>query len=138
MLAITGASGQLGRQVIEQLLTQVPAEELVAVVRNPTKVTDLAQAGVQVRTADYNDLTALTAAFAGTEKLLLISSSEIGQRVAQHRLAIEAAKQAGVKLIAYTSLLHATHSPLGLATEHVATEQLLAESGVPFILLRNG
>lgn len=138
MLAITGASGHLGRLVIEQLLTQVPAEELVAVVRNPAKVADLKQAGVQIRTADYSDVAALTAAFAGVEKVLLISSSEIGQRVAQHRQIIEAAKKAGVKLIAYTSLLHATNSPLGLATEHVATEQLLSESGVPFVLLRNG
>ncbi|MBS0849172.1 SDR family oxidoreductase [Citrobacter sp. JGM124] len=138
MLAITGASGQLGRLVIEQLLTKVPAEELVAVVRNPARVSDLAQAGVQVRTADYNDVAALTAAFSGVEKVLLISSSEVGQRVAQHRHVIEAAKKAGVKLIAYTSLLHATNSPLGLAAEHVATEQLLSESGIPFVLLRNG
>lgn len=138
MFAITGASGQLGRQVIEALLPHIQAEKLVAVVRNPAKVTDLAQSGVQVRTADYNDLAALTQAFAGVEKLLLISSSEVGQRVAQHRQVIEAAKQAGVSLIAYTSLLHATHSPLGLAAEHIATEQLLAESGIPFVLLRNG
>lgn len=138
MFAITGASGQLGRQVIEALLTHVPAESLVAIVRNPVKVADLAKSGVQVRTADYNDLTALTEALTGVEKLLLISSSEVGQRVVQHGRVIEAAKQAGVKLIAYTSLLHATHSPLGLGAEHVATEQLLAESGIPFVLLRNG
>jgi len=138
MFAITGASGQLGRLVIEELVTYVEAEKLVAVVRNPAKVADLAQAGVQVRTADYNDLAALTEAFAGVEKLLLISSSEVGQRVEQHRQVIEAAKQAGVKLIAYTSLLHATDSPLALAAEHIVTEQLLADSGIPFVLLRNG
>ena len=138
MLAITGASGQLGRLVIKQLLTQVPAGELVAVVRNPAKVADLAQAGVQVRVADYNDQAALAVAFSGVEKVLLISSSEVGQRVSQHRQVIEAAKQAEVKLIAYTSLLHATSSPLGLAAEHVETEQLLAKSGIPFVLLRNG
>jgi len=138
MFAITGASGQLGRLVIEELFTYVEADKLVAVVRNPAKVADLVQSGVQVRAADYNDLTALTEAFVGVEKLLLISSSEVGQRVAQHRQVIEAAKQAGVKLIAYTSLLHATDSPLALAAEHIATEQLLADSGVPFVLLRNG
>jgi len=138
MFAITGASGQLGRLVIEELVTYVEAEKLVAVVRNPAKVADLAQAGVQVRTADYNDLAALIEAFSGVEKLLLISSSEVGQRVAQHRQVIEAAKQAGVKLIVYTSLLHSTDSPLALAAEHIETEQLLADSGVPFVLLRNG
>jgi len=138
MFAITGASGQLGRLVIEELVTYVEAEKLVAVVRNPAKVADLAQSGVEVRGADYNDQAALTTAFAGVEKLLLISSSEVGQRVAQHRKVIEAAKQAGVKLIAYTSLLHATDSPLALAAEHIVTEQLLADSGIPFVLLRNG
>jgi len=138
MYAITGASGQLGRLVFEELVTYVEAEKLVAVVRNPAKVADLAQSGVEVRAADYNDLPALTKAFAGVEKLLLISSSEVGQRVAQHRQVIEAAKQAGVKLIAYTSLLHATDSPLALAAEHIVTEQLLADSGIPFVLLRNG
>ena len=138
MFAITGASGQLGRLVFEELVTYVEAEKLVAVVRNPAKVADLAQSGVEVRAADYNDLSALTKAFAGVEKLLLISSSEVGQRIVQHRQVIEAAKQAGVKLIAYTSLLHATDSPLALAAEHIATEQLLAESGIPFVLLRNG
>lgn len=138
MFAITGASGQLGRLVIEELVTYVEATELVAVVRNPAKVADLAQSGVNVRAADYNDLPALTAAFTGVEKLLLISSSEVGQRVAQHRKVIEAAKQAGIKLIAYTSLLHATDSPLALAAEHIETEQLLADSGIPFVLLRNG
>ena len=138
MFAITGASGQLGRLVIEELFTYVEADKLVAVVRNPAKVADLVQSGVQVRAADYNDLTALTEAFVGVEKLLLISSSEVGQRVAQHRQVIEAAKQAGVKLIAYTSLLHATDSPLALAAEHIVTEQLLADSGIPFVLLRNG
>lgn len=138
MFAITGASGQLGRLVFEELVTYVEAEKLVAVVRNPAKVADLAQAGVEVRAADYNDSAALIKAFAGVEKLLLISSSEVGQRVEQHRQVIEAAKQAGVKLIAYTSLLHATDSPLALAAEHIVTEQLLADSGIPFVLLRNG
>jgi NAD(P)H dehydrogenase (quinone) len=138
MIAITGASGQLGRLVIEDLLKTVKAEEIVAVVRNPAKVEDFARRGVQVRAADYGDVSALAKAFSGVEKVLLISSSEVGQRAVQHGNIIAAAKQAGVKLIAYTSLLHADKSPLALAEEHIVTEQQLKESGVAFVLLRNG
>lgn len=138
MIAITGASGHLGRLIIADLLKTVAAEQLVAIVRDPTKVADLAQNGVQVRRAEYGDAAALQAALTGVEKLLLISSSEVGQRAPQHRNVIEAAKAAGVTFIAYTSLLHADRSPLGLAEEHVATEKMLAESGIPFALLRNG
>lgn len=138
MIVITGASGQLGRLVIQSLLTKVPASRIVAAVRNPEKVSDLAALGVQVRRADYTDSSSLDAAFQGAEKVLLISSSEVGQRLAQHRNAIDAAKRAGVALLAYTSLLHADTSHLGLAGEHVATEAWLKQSGVPFVLLRNG
>ncbi|RJT18753.1 SDR family oxidoreductase [Buttiauxella izardii] len=138
MIAITGASGQLGQLVIEELLNTVAADQLVAIVRNPSKIQTLADRGVQVRAASYEDKAALVKALAGVEKLLLISSSEVGQRAVQHRNVIEAAKEAGVKLIAYTSLLHADSSPLGLADEHVATEKMLQESGIPFVLLRNG
>ena len=138
MIAITGVSGQLGRQVVEELLKSVEANSVVAIVRTPAKVSDLAGRGVQVRAADYNDKPAMQQALAGVEKLLLVSSSEVGQRAVQHRNVIDAAKAAGVKLIAYTSLLHADTSPLGLAEEHVATEKMLEESGVPFVLLRNG
>nr|WP_007702011.1 SDR family oxidoreductase [Cronobacter universalis]ALB56286.1 quinone oxidoreductase [Cronobacter universalis NCTC 9529]ELQ6260918.1 SDR family oxidoreductase [Cronobacter malonaticus]CCK16032.1 NADPH:quinone oxidoreductase 2 \ len=138
MIAITGATGQLGQRVIDTLLNTVAAQEIVAIVRNPAKAAALSAKGVQVRAADYNDVAALTAALAGVEKLLLISSSEVGQRAPQHRNVIDAAKTAGVKLIAYTSLLHADRSPLGLADEHVATEQMLADAGIPYVLLRNG
>ncbi len=138
MIAITGASGQLGQLVIEDLLKTVAAEQVVAIVRNPAKVSELAERGVQVRAASYEDKAALVQALTGIEKLLLISSSEVGQRAVQHRNVIEAAKEAGVKLIAYTSVLHADSSPLGLAEEHIATEQQLQQSGVPFVLLRNG
>ncbi|EPT7032362.1 SDR family oxidoreductase [Cronobacter malonaticus] len=138
MIAITGATGQLGQRVIDTLLNTVAAQEIVAIVRNPAKAAALSARGVQVRAADYNDAAALTAALAGVEKLLLISSSEVGQRAPQHRNVIDAAKTAGVKLIAYTSLLHADRSPLGLADEHVATEKMLADAGVPYVLLRNG
>lgn len=138
MIAITGATGQLGRLVISQLIAVVPAAQVVAAVRDPAKASDLAALGVQVRKADYNDPSTLRAAFEGVEKLLLISSNEIGKRESQHRAVIDAAKQAGVKLIAYTSLLHADTSPLALATEHKATETYLTSSGVPGVLLRNG
>ncbi|TXT25316.1 MAG: NmrA family protein [Rhodocyclaceae bacterium] len=138
MIAITGASGQLGRLVIEALLKELPATEIVAAVRNPDRVANLAARGVHVRHADYNQPDTLKAAFRGVDKLLLISSSEVGSRVPQHRAVIEAASRAGVKLIAYTSLLHADTSPLELAAEHQATEALLKDSGLPFVLLRNG
>lgn len=138
MIAITGATGQLGQHVIENLLKTVPAHQIVAIVRNPAKADALIKQGITVRQADYTDQTAFTAALKGVEKLLLISSSEVGQREPQHKNVINAAKTAGVKFIAYTSLLHADKSPLGLANEHVATEKALADSGIPFALLRNG
>lgn len=138
MIAITGATGQLGQHVIEALLKTVPAGQIVAIVRNPAKAEALRQQGVVVRQADYADEAAFTAALNGVDKLLLISSSEVGQRAAQHQNVINAAKAAGVKFIAYTSLLHADTSPLGLHVEHVQTEKALAESGVPYALLRNG
>jgi len=138
MIAITGASGQLGRLVIQSLLERVPAEQIVALVRDPGKVQDLAAQGVVVRTADYNQPATLTAALKGVDKLLLISSNELGNRAVQHRAVIDAAKAAGVTLLAYTSVLHADTSTLGLAAEHRNTEAALKASGVPHVLLRNG
>lgn len=138
MFALTGATGQLGQLVVAELLKTVAADQIVAIVRNPAKAETLRQQGVIVRQADYNDPAALTQALQGVEKLLLISSSEIGQRIAQHQNVISAAKAAEVKFIAYTSLLHADRSPLGLHVEHVATEKMLAEAGIPYTLLRNG
>lgn len=138
MIVVTGATGQLGRLVIQNLLRSVPAGNIVALARDPAKAADLAALGVQVREADYTRLATLEAAFVGAQKLLLISSSEVGQRVAQHRAVIDAAVRARVGLIAYTSLLHADTSPLGLALEHTETEKMLKASGLPFVLLRNG
>ncbi|WP_313071438.1 SDR family oxidoreductase [Atlantibacter hermannii] len=138
MIAVTGATGQLGQLVINELLTTYNAQDIVAIVRNPAKAQALAQKGVQVREADYGNSAALAQALQGVEKLLLISSSEVGQRAPQHRNIINAAKSAGVQLIAYTSLLHADTSPLGLRAEHIETENDLAQSGIPFVLLRNG
>jgi len=138
MIVITGATGQLGRLVITSLLKTIPASNIVAAVRNLDKAKDLADLGVQVRHADYSQPESWDTALAGASKVLLISSNEIGQRFAQHRTVIDAAKRANVKLLAYTSLLHADTSPLGLAAEHLSTEQYLANSGVPFVLLRHG
>ncbi|WP_163026794.1 NAD(P)H-binding protein, partial [Pseudomonas viridiflava] len=138
MIVVTAATGQLGRLVIEQLLETVPANQIVAAVRSPEKAADLAALGVHVRHGDYSQPATLDSAFAGADKVLLISSNEIGQRFPQHRAAIDAAKKAGVKLLAYTSILRADTSALGLADEHVETEAYLRASGLPFTLLRNG
>lgn len=138
MIAITGATGQLGRLVIESLLRKMSASNIIAAVRNAEKARDLAAKGVQVRIADYNQPSAWNAALADADKVLLISASEIGQRARQHRAVIEGAKRAGVKLLAYTSILHADTSVLGLAAEHRETEAAIRASGVPHVLLRNG
>ena len=138
MIAITGATGQLGHLVLQNLLKTTAASQIVAIVRNPAKAEALSQQGIVVRQADYTDEAAFTAALQGVDKLLLISSSEVGQRTPQHRNVIHAAKAAGVKFIAYTSLLHADKSPLGLHVEHVETEKMLADSAIPYALLRNG
>jgi NAD(P)H dehydrogenase (quinone) len=138
-IAITGATGHLGRLVVESLLARgADAGDLVAVVRDPGKAADLAAKGVQVRAADYTDRAALESALAGVDKLLLISSSEVGQRLPQHTNVIEAAKTAGVAFVAYTSVLDAANSALTLAQEHKATEEVMAASGIEHALLRNG
>lgn len=138
MIVVTGATGQLGRLVIAGLLKKTAATNIVAAVRNVEKAQGLAALGVHVRHADYSQPESWDAALQGADKVLLISSSEIGQRTQQHRSVIDAAKRAGIKLLAYTSVLHADTSVLGLAAEHRETEALLRASGVPFALLRNG
>lgn len=135
MLAVTGATGQLGRLVIDALKNMGLADRTVTLARDPAKATNL---GVETRRADYSKPETLGPSLEGIDKLLLISSSEIGQRVAQHKNVIEAAKAAGVKLIAYTSLLRADTSEISLAQEHLPTETALKASGVPYVILRNG
>ena len=138
-IVITGATGQLGRHVVEALLERnVPAEEIVAAGRSTGKLADFEARGVQVRAMDYTDAASVANALAGATKVLLISGSEVGQRVEQHRTVVEAAKAAGVELIAYTSIANADTTGMKLAAEHQATEDLLKDSGVPFALLRNG
>ncbi len=138
MIVVTGATGHLGRLVIAALLKKVPASSIVAAVRNGEKAKDLAALGLQVRIADYNQPLTWDPALKSADKVLLISSSEVGQRANQHRAVIDAARRAGVKLLVYTSVLHADTSPLGLAAEHKETEALIRVSGIPFMLLRNG
>ncbi len=138
MYAVTGASGQLGRLVIDALLRTVAPSEVVALVRNPSKLADLAARGVVVRAFDYDAPATLVPALAGVDRLLLISSSEVGSREAQHGAVIAAARTAGVGYIAYTSILHADANPMNLAIEHRATEAAIAASGLPHAFLRNG
>lgn len=134
-IAITGATGQLGRIVVQSLKAKVAADQIVALVRSPDRAADL---GVTARAFDYARPDQLASALDGVDTLLLISSNEIGQRAAQHRNVIEAARQAGVGRIVYTSLLHADTSALDLAAEHLETEADLAASGIPVTILRNG
>ena len=134
-IGVTGATGQLGRLVVEKLKQKVAADSIVALVRNPAKAADL---GVEARAFDYTQPEILVASLKGIDKLLLISGNEIGQRLPQHKAVIEAAKQAGVKQITYTSILHADSSPLGLAGEHLGTEVAIKESGLTYTILRNG
>lgn len=137
-IVITGATGQLGRHVVEALLERnVPAQDIVAAGRSVEKIADLAERGVQVRSMDYADAASVAAALKGAAKVLLISGSEVGQRVEQHRTVIEAAKEEGAELVAYTSIANADTTGMKLAAEHQATEAILQEAGVPFVLLRN-
>ena len=139
-LGVTAASGHLGRLVVEALVRLVPGMSIVAMARDITKLDDLAAQGVEVRRADYADPPSLDVAFAGIGRLLLISGNDLtpGVRASQHRNAVDAAKRGGVGLLAYTSILHADTTPLGLAGDHRSTEAMLRESGLPFVLLRNG
>lgn len=138
MIAVTAASGHLGRLVVTSLLDAgTPADQVAAIVRDPSRAADLAERGVTVRTADYSDPQALREALMGVDRILLISGSEIGQRVAQHGNVVAAAADAGVSLLAYTSCPKADDTELPVFPDHLATERLIAESGVPAVILRN-
>ncbi|MEN0058077.1 MAG: SDR family oxidoreductase [Bdellovibrio sp.] len=139
MILVTAATGHLGQLVIENLLKKVPASEIAVAVRAPEKAKNLKALGVEVRQADYNQPESWASALKGVKKLLLISGSEVGARVRQHKTVIDAAKKYGqLELLAYTSILRADTSPLLLGQEHRETEQLIKESGIPYSLLRNG
>lgn len=134
-IGVTGATGQLGRLVVELLKEKVSSDKIVALVRNPEKASDL---GIEAIAFDYTQLENLGDSLKGIDKLLLISGNEIGKRFPQHKSVIDAAKQAGVKHLFYTSILHADKSPLSLAVEHLATEVAIKESGLTYTILRNG
>lgn len=134
-IAVTGATGQLGRLIVSKLMDKVPADGIVALVRSPEKADDL---GIAARAFDYSEPGTLGAALDGVDTLMLVSSSEVGQRAQQHRNVIHAAKAPSVRRIVYTSLLHADTSPLSLAAEHRETEADLKASGVAHTILRNG
>jgi NAD(P)H dehydrogenase (quinone) len=137
MIVVTGATGQLGRLVVKSLLKKVPANQIVAAVRTPSKASDLAALGVQVREADYGKPATLAKAFAGATSLLLISSAWTPVQLDEHKAVIDAAKTAGVKLLAYTSVLRADASTLLVAPNHLASERYLAASGIPWVFLRH-
>lgn len=132
-IGITGATGQLGSLVLEQLSKRTDKSSVVALVRSPQKVE-----GFEARTFDYEKPEGLAEALKGIDTLLLISGNEIGKRATQHENVINAAKEAGVQRIVYTSLLKANTSSLNLAGEHLATEKLLKDSGITYTILRNG
>ncbi|MDP5313987.1 SDR family oxidoreductase [Streptomyces poriferorum] len=137
-IVVTGATGELGRLVVEQLLTTVPASGIAAVVRDKEKAAGLAARGVELRIADYNRPETLAGAFRAGDRVLLISGSEVGSRVAQHTAVIDAAKAAGVAQLAYTGILGGPDADIRLADEHKATERLILDSGLPYTFLRNG
>ncbi len=137
--ALTGATGQLGRLVVDELLARgARPGDVVALVRDPAKAADLAERGVVVREADYDRPQTLEPALADVDALLLVSGSAVGQRERQHAAVVDAAEAAGVGRVVYTSVLRADTTDLPVAPEHVVTERLLAESGLPTTLLRNG
>ncbi|WP_100448037.1 SDR family oxidoreductase [Glycomyces xiaoerkulensis] len=139
MIAVTGVTGHLGRLVVEHLLErQVPPDQIIALARDPDRAGDLASRGVLVRHFDYDRPNTLQPALADVEKLLLVSGSEVGKRLTQHRNVIDAASYAEVGLLLYTSMLHADTSQIALAPEHIGTEHHIAESGLPHLILRNG
>src|SRR6201994_4854839 len=139
IIAVTGATGPFGRPAIEALIRRgQPAGQIVAIGRDQAKLDSLRELGVTVRRADYGDPDSLRAALAGVGRLLFVSGSEVGQRVAQHRAVVDAARAAGIGLVVYTSIPKADTSDMVLAEEHLATEQALIASGLPYVFLRNG
>lgn len=135
---VTGASGQLGQLVVDELAKRVPASEIIALVRGDEAAAAYAAKGITTRRGDYDDRDSLRAAFDGVDRLLLISSPAVGERVRQHGNAISAAQDAGVGFIAYTSILNAQATPMALAAEHKITEETIQASDIPYTFLRNG
>lgn len=139
MIGVTGVTGHLGRIVVEEQLERgVAASEVVGLARSPDKAQPLSTRGVDVRRADYSKPETLSPALRGIDRLVLVSSSEVGQRAAHHRNVIDAARASGIELLVYTSLLRADTSGMQLAEEHRQTEEMIQESEIPYVILRNG
>ncbi|GAA4909831.1 NAD(P)H dehydrogenase (quinone) [Stackebrandtia albiflava] len=139
MIVVTGASGRLGRLVVSQLIARgVAAGDIVATVRNPARAVALSDLDVRIRHAEYTDPDSLRTAFAGADRILLISSDSARNRFNEHRNVVTAAVNADVELFAYTSMLRADQSGIGLAIDHRRTEQAVAAAGLPAVILRNG
>ncbi|MEV0754032.1 NmrA family NAD(P)-binding protein [Streptosporangium sp. NPDC050280] len=138
MIVVTGATGRLGRLVVDGLLESVPADHVVAAVRNPGKAADLTARGVKIKETDYERPETLKGVFAPGDTVLLISGDAVGRRLGQHRAVVDAARAAEVARIVYTSVLHADTTPLALAADHRGTEEHIRASGIPFTFLRNG
>lgn len=137
-LLVTGATGKLGTKIVEYLLTKIEAENVIISVRDPKKAASFAARGIEVRQGDFDAPETLQQAFAGVDRLLIISTDgEEATRIRQHTAAVEAAKAAGVGLIAYTSIANAEASQNFLARTHQVTEQLIRETGIPFLFFRN-
>ena len=135
---ITGASGQYGRLAVSKLLEKMPAEDLILITRRPEKLADLADNGAHVRYGDFDDPDSLPKAFAGGEKMLLISGTRVGYRVIQHKAAIDAAAAAGVKHIAYTSVVGISpDNPALIIKDHGPTEEMMRTSGMAWTALRD-
>jgi NAD(P)H dehydrogenase (quinone) len=138
-IAIAGASGHFGRSTGDQLLERVEPSEVVLVTRDPAKLDSYAARGIAVRHGDFDDPASLSEAFAGVDRLLVISTDALGRRVGQHAAAFAAAKAAGVGLVAYTSIVNPTaDNPAGAVVEHMGSEEALLSSGVDWTLLRCG
>lgn len=139
MILVTGATGQLGRLVIKSLIEKgVEPSNIIAAARNLDSAQDLSSLGISIRYADYTDPASLKEALEDVEKVLLISSNNVGHRVQEHQAVIQAAAEANVKQLAYTSILKASSTPIKLGAEHIATESDIKASGIPYTILRNG
>jgi NAD(P)H dehydrogenase (quinone) len=137
-ILVTGATGHFGSLVAESLLARGLANQLAVSVRSPAKAQALKQRGVEVRHGDFDDLASLVSAFRGVERILIVSTDGDNEtRIRQHKTAVQAAQQAGVKYIAYTSIANAPHNTLGLAEVHRATEEAITATGIPHAFLRN-
>jgi NAD(P)H dehydrogenase (quinone) len=137
-IAVTGVSGQLGRLVAKDLQRRAPGAQLIGLARNPAAAKEILGDGIELRAAEYEDTASLDRALQSVDKLLLISASDVGTRAMLHKNVIDAAKRANVKLLAYTSILHADSNPILMAEEHKETEAAILASGIPYVLLRNG